>query len=1183
VSFLDRVRADFQIRTCLAARQKVKTAVNMSNGRSEWVRLGVRFATGLSKYTGVLVLVLAGSVASWGQATAQIHGTVQDSSGAAVPGANVTATQTDTAVSRTTIAEADGSYVLTALPLGPYTIQVSREGFTTAVEKGIDLQVSSDPMVRVTLEVGTVTQTVSVEANALQVETRGVGVGTTLIETQRILELPLNGRQVTDLITLSGLAVQTDTSPGYNMPTGVNISVAGGLSHSIQYNLDGASHLDTYDGTNMPLPFPDALQEFRLVTSTQDASGGGHSGASVNAVTKSGTNVIHGDAFEFFRNAALNGKDFFATQNDQLKRNQFGGVIGGPIKKDKLFFFAGYQGTRTRQSSKSTIEFVPTAAMQTGDFSAYIQNNCGPFDPNAFDANNHLKSPLSPAAVAIAAKLPKALDACGTVQTGAPLHENDLQVPARIDYHLSDKQSLFARYLATRIEKAVPYDVNPSDLLTTSGVGNDDLAQSLTLGHTYVFSPSLVNSFRLFGNRIGGIHAFPKSFTPQSVGLQNFYGGYTPSMMSILLPGAFQIGFTANFLTTREGVTNFGLNDDVTWIRGSHEFSFGGSAMHAILNEDSFAWAPGVFIFAGVPSFLGGTGSALGDFLVGTYTVLHQANPNPNNTTQHFFGLYAEDSWKATSRLTLNYGVRWNPFFPMQFIHSDVYNFSLPAFFAGTKSTVIPTAPPGFSYPGDPGFPGRAGLDHKLRDFEPRFGFAWDPSGTGKMAIRGGAGIAYDFIRQDLHQNTSSVAPFRLTVINNFGKLDDPYAKVPGGNPFPYTFDPKNPVFPSSPLYQGFYPIPRDLRTAEQYSWNLGIQRQVTPSLFASATYVGTQIIHTWTAIDLNPGQFIPGTSTTPTGCPPISVAPLTFPNTCALNVNQRRLLELMNPSAGNVLGSMTQLDDGGTQHYHGLLLNATWRKGNVNLAGNFTWSRCIGLAQIGVTNIQSTYPHQPYQNNGPINKYLDYGDCFNGALDIRREGNVTLVVSTPKFSGAWASRLGTGWTFSTIVTARSGWPLTVDVGSDVAENGLYQGAGNYPIPQRPNQVLANTASATRGQPCLPAPCISYFNSAAFAPASPGSYGNMGVGSLRSPGFWEWDQTISRQFKIKESQSIEIRAEAFNVTNSVRFYIAPTGDNAMLLTSPTFGNITEAASTTGSSSPFGSGGRIVQLAFKYIF
>ena len=280
---------------------------------------------------------------AWGQATAQIHGVVQDMSGAAVAGATVKATQTETGLTRTATSEADGGYVLTNLPIGPYNVEFTKDGFTTAVQSGIVLQVNSDPAVTVALRVGAVTERVNVEANATQVETRSVGVGT-VIENQRVLDLPLNGRQPTDLITLSGLAVQTGTSPAYNMNTGVNISVAGSTSYSIQYNLDGASHLDTYDGTNMPLPFPEALQEFRLVTSTQDASGGGHSGAAVNSVTKSGTNAFHGDVFEFFRNGAMNGRDFFATTNDQLKRNQFGGVIGGPIKKDKIFFFLGYAG-----------------------------------------------------------------------------------------------------------------------------------------------------------------------------------------------------------------------------------------------------------------------------------------------------------------------------------------------------------------------------------------------------------------------------------------------------------------------------------------------------------------------------------------------------------------------------------------------------------------------------------------------------------------------------------------------------------------------------------------------------------------------------------------------------------------------------------------------------------------------
>src|SRR5437867_8235668 len=320
--------------------------------------------------SAVLILSVLMSGIAWGQATAQISGTVHDASGAVLPGVEITATQTETGIARTTITNETGFYVLPSLPLGPYRLEAALMGFRTFVQTGIVLQVNGNIVVNPALEVGQVAQTVEVQANAAQVETRSSGVGQ-VIETQRILELPLNGRQVTDLITASGLAVQTGTSPGYNMRTGVSISVAGGMTFGVQYSLDGAPHLDTLDGTGMPLPFPDALQEFRLATSTQDASNGMHSGAAVNAVTKSGTNAFHGDLFEFVRNYTFNGRDFFATRNDGLKRNQFGGTVGGPLKKDKVFFFAGYQGTITRQTPIQNTVFVPTPAMLTGDFTAF--------------------------------------------------------------------------------------------------------------------------------------------------------------------------------------------------------------------------------------------------------------------------------------------------------------------------------------------------------------------------------------------------------------------------------------------------------------------------------------------------------------------------------------------------------------------------------------------------------------------------------------------------------------------------------------------------------------------------------------------------------------------------------------------------------------------------------------------
>src|SRR2546421_7358835 len=312
---------------------------------------------------------------AWGQATAQISGTARDASGAVLPGVEITATQTETGTARTTISNETGSYVLPSLPLGPYKVEAALAGFRTFVQTGIVLQVNSSPVIDVSLQVGQVSETVEVQANAAQVETRSAGVGQ-VIETQRILDLPLNGRNVTDLVTLSGLAVQTAASRGFGMRTGVLISVAGGNTDGVQYSLDGSPHINPFDGSGMPLPFPDALQEFRLSTSTQDASNGMHSGAAVSAVTKSGTNAFHGDVFEFVRNNAFNARDFFAVRNDGLKRHQFGGVIGGPIKKDKVFFFTGYQGTTIRQTPINNTVFVPTPQMLAGDFTAFASPAC---------------------------------------------------------------------------------------------------------------------------------------------------------------------------------------------------------------------------------------------------------------------------------------------------------------------------------------------------------------------------------------------------------------------------------------------------------------------------------------------------------------------------------------------------------------------------------------------------------------------------------------------------------------------------------------------------------------------------------------------------------------------------------------------------------------------------------------
>jgi Carboxypeptidase regulatory-like domain len=1107
------------------------------------------------------------------QDTATISGTVSDSSGALIQGVDVIVTQTNTGGSRTAATNATGSFILSNLPLGPYRLQAMKTGFEVYVQTGIVLQVGSSLSIPVTLKVGNVDERIQVEASTSEVETRSLGVGS-VVETQRILDLPLNGRQPTDLITLSGLAVQTGSSPTYTMATGVNISVAGGTSYSVQYNLDGASHLDTYVGTNMPLPFPEALQEFKLATSAQDATqGGGHSGATVDAVTKSGSNSFHGDVFEFFRNYDLNGRDFFSPGADGLKRNQFGGVIGGPIKKDKLFFFLGYEGTMIRQFTQSTIQYVPTAAELTGNFGPYIAAGC----PGAAGVaaspivhGGHIVIPLSPAALKISSFLPQSNNVCGQVFSGIPLHQNESQAPVRLDYNISPKNMLFARYIVTKIDIAQPYSISKS-VLSTDGQGANDESNSLALGDTYLFSTSVVNSFRIFGNRVGATTPGAQTFGPQQVGINNFYDYYGNFIPIFLVSNGFSTNFISNFAIGSDTTTNFGLNDDLSVIRGSHQLSFGVNTMRALLNAHSYAWSEGFFLFAGI------FGSPMVDFLTGNAAQFHQANPNPENLTQNVVGLYAADTWKVSRKVTLNYGLRWNPFIPMQFKQSDNYTFSLSHFYQNVRSMRIPTAPPGFLYPGDPGFNGRAGMDNAWNHFEPRVGLAWDPSGDGKTAIRAGAGIAYDFLRQDINENTSSVLPFRASVIESFPvSLDNPYANYPGGNPFPYNYNPKNPVFPNL-SYQSFLPIPADIQTPVQYSWNFGIQRQVTKNVFVSATYVGSEIAHLWTGVDLNPPQLLPGVPNFLQAFTPVQIAMCaSLQANCTSNENQRRLLELTNPSAGNAYGSLTSLDSSGTQHYDGLLVNARWRVGdNVNLGANWTWSHCIGLPVTTISNFAATYLNTPYQNNGPVDRHLDMGSCESGSLDIRQIVNVTLVLNTPRFENNWARRLGTGWTLSTIYTVRTGVPFDAQLGTDNALNG-FDPAGNNYVPQRPNQVLQNVYASNKGDSCSPAPCVSYLNPAAFATPPAGTYGDLGIGALRGPGFWEWDQTVSRAFPVTEGTHLEFRAEAFNVTNSVRLGtpVATLGG--------TFGNIISDQSTTGSTGA-GEGGRVVQFAMKYVF
>src|SRR5438552_14901362 len=384
-----------------------------------------------------ILLVLLSFTAAWAQSasTAQINGTVKDAAGLALPGVSITVTQTDTALTRTVVTDDTGSYTLTSLPVGPYKFEATLQGFRSYVQTGIVLQVNANPTLNVTLQIGQIAEKITVQGAAALVETRSPGVGQ-VITNQQVLELPLNGRQLTELVFQAGLATGgkgTGDAPGGNVVnTGVRsypnttIVVAGGLSNGMTYLLDGGTHNDPFNNLSLPLPFPDAMQEFNVETSALPAQYGHHSAAAVNAVTKSGTNVLHGDAFEFLRDHRLNATNAFAAigpdgkrRDDGLHRDQFGGTLGGPIVRGKLFFFAGYQGTRINVTPTSGFQFVPTRAMLAGDFSTITSPACNAGRTIAlrapFAGTTVSPAQFSPAALALTSKLPQPINDCGQV------------------------------------------------------------------------------------------------------------------------------------------------------------------------------------------------------------------------------------------------------------------------------------------------------------------------------------------------------------------------------------------------------------------------------------------------------------------------------------------------------------------------------------------------------------------------------------------------------------------------------------------------------------------------------------------------------------------------------------------------------------------------------------------------
>jgi len=462
---------------------------------------------------GVVFVVLATTtLGAQAAATAQVTGIVKDESGGVLPGVDITVTQTATGATRSVVSDADGAYTLTNLPIGPYRLEATLQGFRSYVQTGIVLQVNANPTINVVMALGAVSEQITVQANAAMVETRSTSVGQ-VMENQRILELPLNGRQVTDLLLLSpgvtpngNAGVAGGFASNRNYPT-LAITVAGGSPGSTLYLMDGATHNDPGTNLNLAVPFPDALQEFKIETSALPARYGHHASAVVNVATKSGSNQFHGSAFEFNRDGRFNAKNAFALTKDSLKRNQFGGAAGGPIATNKMFFFGAYQGTIIHTAPSTLTAFTPTAQMLAGDFTAIASPACNSGRQVALRApfvdNKISPAQFDPVALKYLQYIPVSTDPCGRYQYGYPTPSTDNQVLGRVDYQVNSRHAIFARFMNIRYR--LPYYFDGQNALTTPSNTLDNLGRSLVVSDSYTLTSALINTLRIASIKSGNL------------------------------------------------------------------------------------------------------------------------------------------------------------------------------------------------------------------------------------------------------------------------------------------------------------------------------------------------------------------------------------------------------------------------------------------------------------------------------------------------------------------------------------------------------------------------------------------------------------------------------------------------------------------------------------------------------
>ena len=1103
-------------------------------GSSRWIRF-----TQVLAVFGFLLSLTACPPMKAQQITGTLAGTVKDEQGAVITTASIKVINQGTGLTRTATTDATGGYIVQYLPVGEYTIEVSATGFKKSIQKNLAITVDQTQSLNVTLAIGEANQTVTVTEAPPLVNTNTAEIGRT-ISPSEIIGLPLVNRNAYAELSLTPGVMSNSASPQSN-PSGtpnfqigvpstqvqVNGSIDGGVP-MVSYYLDGGINMTGIRNYGNPLPNPDALQEFRVETNNFAAQYGRMSGAVVTAVTRSGTNQWHGSLFEFNRNTDFNAYNWGATTKQPYHRNQFGGTFGGPIRRDKAFFFFSYAGLRQVVGQQLTGAIVPSANERLGDFTAdsfpvYMPGTAKTTKVQVMGTNsspncqtptlNCVPSDLldQTAANLMAKYVPLPTNTANNNYSGfftGPTNQDEYL--GKYDQVIGEKDHVAASYFYLNTTQNaygngnIPYTTNQSYAKQTV----------VNLSDIHTFSPTTANQGWFTFTRVAG----GRVNLPAGIGLEDLGSSFTTqgpkTLPQLSISGYFNAGGALAGPVTDTDF--YSLRDMVSTIKGKHSIDYGGELS---LEKDMIVgnlYNFGVFNFSS--SAPTSTGNGLSDFITGQVNTMEQDTPYHGLLSSWYFAFFLQDTYRVTPRFTMNLGLRYDAQL------SPVESQDLTATFVpGVQSTKVPSAPLGMLFPGDKNVP-RGIAPNRWHHASPRVGLVWDPWGDGKTAIRAGAGVFYGSVSGNEWNQPANAQPFAIRqTFNSIASFSNVYgnpASFPNGDPFPYTYNPASPRFLPAASIETIAP---DYQWPLVYQLNAAIQRQLPGSFSLTTAYVGTLSHHLPFMIDKNYAAWAPGATTSQT------------------SINSRR------PYDPGALGQITYDESNETASYHSLQVSVSRPlTRNLMLNGFYVWShsfQSVNESAVGQASAQDF--DNLWEERGPMDADRRHVASISGTWNIDYyKGNNSIL-----------KQVVNGWTISPIVSLQGGTPFNLSTGSN--KNADSANANRPDLVAGVSPLLDPHRDRT-------AAAAKWFNTAAFVANGPGVAGGIGPGGadgntprdfLYGPGYRDIDLGLFRNFHFGERFTFQLRGEATNAFNMVSLN-NPTGT----LSSGNFGKITAAAS-----------------------